>query len=96
MDFISGLESYKIQRNTEYRIPGQFMKQGTFMGLNLICRNRSFIRGIQHIATTLCQKLPHMGDTDSLTDADRSSDTKIKPFFFGFKNIFLGGDDGGQ
>ena len=51
-------------------MPGQFMKQESFMGLNLICRNRSFIRGIHKTGTAFCKKkILHTGDTDSLNHA---------------------------
>ena len=63
-------------------MPGQFMKQESFMGLNLICRNWSSIIGIQQIATTLCKKKSSIQETLTLlTDADRSTDDKRNPFF---------------
>ena len=61
------------------------MIQGSLIGLYLICRNRSFISGIQQIATKLCQKIPHKGDSQSLANTDRITATKIKPFL-GVKN----------
>ena len=60
-------------------MPGQFMKQESLIGLNLICRNWSSIIGKQQKATTLCKKkIQHTGDTDSL---DRFVMSVQKTFF---------------
>ena len=72
--------------NTEKYMPGKFIKQGSFMGLNLICRNWSSITGIQQIAKHFVKKFIRQEILTLLTDAKRSTNNKRKPLFGVSKN----------
>ena len=52
--------------NTEEYMPGQFMKQESCMGLNLIHRTCSSIIDIQQIARILCKKNSSIRETLTL------------------------------